>query len=224
MVRIRLRRTGAKNNPTYRIVVADVRAPRDGDFIESIGHYLPTRQPHVVEINEERARHWISKGAQPSDTAATLLRQKGILNALNKLSVPGEEVIPRVYPAKPAPVVEAPTVEETPAAPIETPVADVAETSAVQEENSAVQAETSALQEETSAVVEEPTAVVEETPVVEEQPVAVVEEAPAVAEEPVAQAEPIVAEATETVAEQPAMQSEPVAAPTEPEPAVEATA
>ncbi len=99
MVRIRLRRTGAKNNPTYRIVVADVRAPRDGDFIESIGHYLPTRQPHVVEINEERARHWISNGAQPSDTAASLLRQKGILNAQGKLAQPGDVPIANVYPS-----------------------------------------------------------------------------------------------------------------------------
>ncbi len=90
MVRIRLRRTGAKNNPAYRIVVADVRAPRDGDFIEILGHYLPTRQPHVIEINEEKAREWIRKGAQPSDTAASLMRQKGILNAQNKLTQPGE--------------------------------------------------------------------------------------------------------------------------------------
>lgn len=93
MVRIRLRRTGAKNNPTYRIVVADVRAPRDGDFIDSIGHYLPTRNPHVLEINEEKAREWIRKGAQPSDTAAALLRQKGILTSEGKLSQPVEAAV-----------------------------------------------------------------------------------------------------------------------------------
>jgi small subunit ribosomal protein S16 len=79
MVRIRLRRTGAKNNPAYRLVVADSNSPRDGRFIETLGHYLPTRQPAVVEINEERARYWIQKGAQPSDTAASLLKQKGVL-------------------------------------------------------------------------------------------------------------------------------------------------
>jgi small subunit ribosomal protein S16 len=79
MVRIRLRRTGARNNPAYRLVVADSNSPRDGRFIETLGHYLPTRQPAVVEINEERARYWIGQGAQPSDTAASLLKQKGVI-------------------------------------------------------------------------------------------------------------------------------------------------
>lgn len=79
MVRIRLRRTGAKNNPTYRVVVADSNSPRDGRFIETLGHYLPTRQPAVVEINEERARYWVGQGAQPSETVASLLKAKGVL-------------------------------------------------------------------------------------------------------------------------------------------------
>ena len=78
MVRIRLRRTGAKNNPAYRVVVADQNSPRDGAFIETIGHYLPTRQPAEVEINAERAQYWLSKGAQPSETVASLLKKKGI--------------------------------------------------------------------------------------------------------------------------------------------------
>jgi small subunit ribosomal protein S16 len=78
MVRIRLRRTGARNNPTYRVVVADQNSPRDGRFIETIGHYLPTRQPAVVEINEEKARKWLAQGAQPSETVASLLKAKGI--------------------------------------------------------------------------------------------------------------------------------------------------
>ncbi len=127
MVRIRLRRTGAKNNPTYRIVVADVRAPRDGDFIESIGHYLPTRQPHVVEINEERARHWISNGAQPSDTAASLLRQKGILNAQGKLVKEGDVPVANVYPSlqnAPRAVEAAPVVAEPVAVAAEPVVAE----------------------------------------------------------------------------------------------------
>ena len=94
MVRIRLRRTGAKNNPAYRIVVADQRAPRDGAFIETIGHYLPTRQPHVVEIDEAKAREWLGKGAQPSDTAAGLLRQKGILDTNNKITPEGTPAPP----------------------------------------------------------------------------------------------------------------------------------
>lgn len=78
MVRIRLRRTGAKNNPSYRVVVADQKSPRDGAFIETIGHYLPTRQPAVVVINEDKARAWLAKGAQPSETVASMLKHKGI--------------------------------------------------------------------------------------------------------------------------------------------------
>ena len=126
MVRIRLRRTGAKNNPAYRIVVADQRAPRDGAFIETIGHYLPTRQPHVVEINEAKAREWLGKGAQPSETAAGLLRQKGILDSSNKITPEGtpapEPKAPKAKPeAQAAPVAEAP-VAEAPVA--EAPVAE----------------------------------------------------------------------------------------------------
>lgn len=78
MVRIRLRRTGAKNNPAYRVVIADQNSPRDGAFIETIGHYLPTRQPAVVEIDAEKARKWLAQGAQPSETVASLLKKKGI--------------------------------------------------------------------------------------------------------------------------------------------------
>ena len=85
MVRIRLRRMGAKNNPTYRVVVADQNSPRDGAFIETIGHYLPTRQPAVVEIDEDKARHWLERGAQPSETAASLLKQKGILTKAGRI-------------------------------------------------------------------------------------------------------------------------------------------
>ena len=140
MVRIRLRRTGAKNNPAYRIVVADVRAPRDGDFIEIIGHYLPTRQPHVVEINEEKAREWIRKGAQPSDTAASLLRQKGILNAQNKSSGPGASTdaapVAAVAVATPAPVAAEPVAAVAapePVAAAEPAAAEPVETAAIAE-------------------------------------------------------------------------------------------
>ena len=109
MVRIRLRRTGAKNNPAFRLVVADQKAPRDGAFIETIGHYLPTRQPHVVEIDAAKARKWLSQGAQPSDTAASLLRQKGILDAQNKLVPEGGH----------AAVVEVPATETSVQTPVE---------------------------------------------------------------------------------------------------------
>ena len=86
MVRIRLRRTGKTKQPSYRLVVADQRSPRDGAFIDTLGHYLPTRQPHVVEIDAAKARHWLSQGAQPSDTALSLLKQKGILTADGKIA------------------------------------------------------------------------------------------------------------------------------------------
>ncbi len=83
MVKIRLRRTGAKGKPNYRLVVADSRSPRDGAFIDIIGHFNPLTDPETVVINEDRARHWLSKGAQPTDTAARLLTKAGILPKSN---------------------------------------------------------------------------------------------------------------------------------------------
>ncbi len=140
MVRIRLRRTGAKNNPAYRIVVADQKSPRDGAFIETLGHYLPTRQPHVVEIDGARARKWLAQGAQPSDTAMSLLRQKGIVDENGKMTPEGTEapVYSTPIAATPAPVAVtpvavAPVATETAPEPVaEAPVADepVAETPA----------------------------------------------------------------------------------------------
>ncbi|HEY82860.1 MAG TPA: 30S ribosomal protein S16 [Dehalococcoidia bacterium] len=79
MVKIRLRRVGAKGQPSYRLVVADARAPRDGAFIDIIGHFNPLTDPETVVINEEKARHWLSKGAQPTDTAARLLAKAGVM-------------------------------------------------------------------------------------------------------------------------------------------------
>ena len=77
-VRIRLTRVGSKKNPIWRIVVADKRSPRDGRNIETIGRYNPQTQPSLIELDEDRARHWLERGAQPSQTAAKLLRTKGI--------------------------------------------------------------------------------------------------------------------------------------------------
>ena len=79
MLKIRLRRTGAKKKPQYRLVVADVRAPRDGAFVDIIGHYNPLTDPETVVVEEEKARYWLGKGAQPSDTAARLLGKAGII-------------------------------------------------------------------------------------------------------------------------------------------------
>ena len=79
MVRIRLRRMGAKKQPSYRIVVADKDAPRDGKFIENIGHYNPRTEPETVELDKERAQYWISVGAQPSDAVRRLLVNAGVI-------------------------------------------------------------------------------------------------------------------------------------------------
>jgi small subunit ribosomal protein S16 len=77
-VRIRLRRMGSRKNPVWRIVVADKRSPRDGRTIETIGRYNPQTDPSLIVVDEERARHWLERGAQPSRTVAGLLRAKGI--------------------------------------------------------------------------------------------------------------------------------------------------
>jgi small subunit ribosomal protein S16 len=74
-VRIRLKRIGAKNKPAYRIVVADSRSPRDGRFIEELGTYLPLKQGENVTWNYERAKYWVSVGAQPTETVASFLRK-----------------------------------------------------------------------------------------------------------------------------------------------------
>lgn len=79
MVKIRLKRMGAHKKPFYRIVVADVRAPRDGRFIEEIGYYDPMKEPKEIKINEELAQKWLNNGAQPTDTVKSLFKKTGIL-------------------------------------------------------------------------------------------------------------------------------------------------
>jgi small subunit ribosomal protein S16 len=81
MVRIRLRRQGAKKQPTYRVVVADQRSPRDGRIIENIGFFNPRTEPETVTIDVERARYWLGVGAQPSLAAERLLKQIGAYEA-----------------------------------------------------------------------------------------------------------------------------------------------
>src|SRR5665811_151463 len=78
-VRIRLTRTGKKKQPSYRVVVADGRAPRDGRYIEQIGRYDPRQEPAVVVINSERASYWLQNGAQPSEPVRRLLQIAGVL-------------------------------------------------------------------------------------------------------------------------------------------------
>ncbi len=76
MLRIRLRRVGAKKHPSYRIVVADSRAPRDGSFVDQVGHYDPMTDPPTIVLDDEKVKDWISKGAQPSDPVQRILRKK----------------------------------------------------------------------------------------------------------------------------------------------------
>jgi small subunit ribosomal protein S16 len=78
VVKLRLRRMGAKKRPSYRIVAADSRSPRDGAFIESVGFYDPITDPATINVNLDRARHWIDNGAQPTDTVRSILKRAGV--------------------------------------------------------------------------------------------------------------------------------------------------
>lgn len=85
MVKIRLRRVGSKKQPSFRVVVADSRAPRDGRFIEQIGFYNPRTEPETLRIDEERALYWLSVGAQPTESTTRLLTTTGTLARLERL-------------------------------------------------------------------------------------------------------------------------------------------
>jgi small subunit ribosomal protein S16 len=128
MLRIRLRRVGKKKQPMYRIVVADSRAPRDGAFVESLGYYHPLNNPSTIVLDEERAKHWLDHGAQPSDRVAKLLKIQGLAEIPAKLATrmalgeqrAQEAQVEKAKAAKAA-AVEAP-VAEAPAA--EAPAAE----------------------------------------------------------------------------------------------------
>ncbi len=115
-VRIRLRRGGRKKAPFYRLVVADSKSPRDGKFLEIIGQYSPRQGEAALNVNVDRALYWLEVGAQPSDTARSLLRKAGVLKTrhermlarrLNAAAVPLAE-----GKADEAPAAEAPKTEE----------------------------------------------------------------------------------------------------------------
>ena len=126
MLRIRLRRVGKKKQPMYRIVVADSRKPRDGAFIETLGHYHPMDEPSTIVVDAERARMWLDRGAQPSDRVAKLLAIQGIAELPAKLKTRialGEQRKKDAAKAKPkaeeasaaeAKAEEAPAAKETP--------------------------------------------------------------------------------------------------------------
>ncbi len=79
MVKIRLKRVGAKKQPFYRVVIADARSPRNGRFIEEIGYYNPLTDPADIKIDAEKAKTWLTNGAQPTDTVRALLKKSGII-------------------------------------------------------------------------------------------------------------------------------------------------
>ena len=91
MVRIRLRRVGAKKQPSYRVVAADKESPRDGRFLEVLGHYNPRTEPATIHFEEDRIFHWLSVGAQPSDPVVKLFKQMGTLERFERYKA-GEDV------------------------------------------------------------------------------------------------------------------------------------
>src|SRR5205085_4089458 len=128
--KIRLMRVGKKKQPTYRVVVADARSPRDGRFIESIGQYAPREEPSLVKIDNERALHWLRNGAQPTEEAAKLLEISGAWAAYTEETGRAPAAKPKAKtpkakaaPAAPAPAAEVPAAEEAP--PAEVPAAEV---------------------------------------------------------------------------------------------------
>ena len=132
MLRIRLRRVGKKGHPSYRIVVADSRAPRDGAYVEWIGNYDPMAEPPAVTIKADRAQAWLSQGAQPSDAVARILDWNGILTRTPTQRNAGSKTAaaaPAAAAPAPAPAAPAaePEAEETPAAAEDTSEETVAE-------------------------------------------------------------------------------------------------
>lgn len=185
--RIRLRRMGAKKRPFYRVVVADQRAPRDGRFIENIGKYHPLEDPSLIEIDEERALHWLRVGAQPSSQVRNLMVKIGIWDRFveerpsaadlvrKRTEKPTAGKLSKKAAAKAAADAEAPPEPEAPPAPVE-------EAAPVE------------------AVVEAPAPVEEAAPAAEEA--SVVDEATASGEVPAVEAPAPVEEAVEALAEE----------------------
>ena len=156
MLRIRLSRVGKKKQPSYRLVVADSRAPRDGAFIKIIGHYNPRTDPTTLVVKEDEAVEWLSRGAQPSDTVAKLLTRIGVMERAGRAPVVWDRKTP-VKPKKEA-VEEAPAAAPAAAAKEETPAkaeAPAEETKAEAEAEPAAKV-TAAVAEETKAEAEAP--------------------------------------------------------------------
>lgn len=115
MVKIRLMRVGKRKQPSYRVVVADARSPRDGRIIEAIGHYHPRQDPSVISIDSDRAVYWLERGAQPSNTVRNLLRISGAWSTFTGEAPPAgaQAATPAATPKKATP---AASIKATPAA------------------------------------------------------------------------------------------------------------
>jgi small subunit ribosomal protein S16 len=189
LLRIRLSRVGKKKQPAYRIVVADSRSPRDGAFLKIIGHYNPLTDPATLVVKEEEAIHWLTKGAQPSDTAAKLLTRLGVMERAGKAPVryQGKDVPPGARPKKGVEPSSAPT-PVTAAAPIPAPAA-VAEAPEAEAASVPIGVEAETMEVEASAEVEvdQPITEPEAEPVPDEE--AAVEPEPHTDEESPEQAE-----------------------------------
>jgi small subunit ribosomal protein S16 len=185
MVKIRLRRVGAKKQPHYRVVVADQKSPRDGRFIETIGHYNPRTEPPTIEIDAQRALYWLSVGAQPSEAVKRMLDKLGIMARFAAYKR-GEVTLE-------APMEE--LVEE--AVQVEAEEAEPAEDEEPAEEAEGAEAEVEEPAEESEAVETE-----------EEEPTEEIEAAEAEDEEPAEEAEPAETEKAEPAEEEEAEPTE----------------
>ena len=167
-VKIRLRRIGAKKQPAYRIVIADARAPRDGRFIEIIGHYNPLTDPAEVVINSERALHWLRNGAQPTEIVQRMLVKAGVWSEFTGEPMPAPPTV-TVEPTAAAvtpPEAEAEAVEEAPVA--EAPAEEAPAEEAPAEEAPAEEAPVAEAEAEEAPVEETPTEKETEAPAEEQ--------------------------------------------------------
>jgi small subunit ribosomal protein S16 len=124
LVKIRLRRVGKTKQPSYRVVVADSRSPRDGRIIEAIGHYQPRREPSEISIDGDRAVYWLERGAQPSNTVRKLLQISGAWSQFTGEAPPAAAGPQRATPARSVRATPAASVEERPEEPAEPPEAE----------------------------------------------------------------------------------------------------
>jgi small subunit ribosomal protein S16 len=124
-VKIRLMRVGKKKQPTYRVVVADARSPRDGRFLEILGQYAPREEPSSVTIDNDRALHWLNAGAQPTESAAKLLQIAGVWDAYKNAAGKTAAALPK--PKTPKAKTEKPAPAPAPEAAAEAPAEAEAE-------------------------------------------------------------------------------------------------